>query len=38
MVVAVLGLVVLFATAGDLGKRASTTAPQAGNAHDVPAS
>jgi predicted Na+-dependent transporter len=35
MVVGVLGLIVLFATAGELGKRASNTAPQAGSSASV---
>lgn len=37
MVVAVLGLVVLFATAGELGKRAAKTASQAGDADPLTA-
>jgi hypothetical protein len=35
MVVGVLGFIVLFATAGELGKRASNTAPQAGSSASV---
>jgi hypothetical protein len=37
-VVAMLGLIVLFATAGELGKRASKTAPQAGDLDHLTAS